>query len=100
MAKKAYEVVAVTGSYSDRDGNTRKRYQRCGVVFENDRGLSLKLEAIPVGGEWNGWLMLMEPRDNREPRGGGGSYNAPAAKEQAPQDGFEDIPFLTSAGIW
>lgn len=98
---KLYDAIAVTGEYQDRDGNTRKRYQKCGVVFQTDRGLSLKLEALPVGGDWNGWLMLMEPRDNRESRGGGGGYNAPPAAEQTPAhaDEFEDIPFISAVGI-
>ena len=38
-----------------------------------------------------------------ENRGGGGGYNAPAAREQAPAaqpDYDDDVPFATSAGIW
>ena len=60
MATKKYDVVAVTGTYKDRDGNEKKRYLNVGVVFESDKGLSMKLECVPVG-EWNGWLSLYEP---------------------------------------
>lgn len=36
-----------------------------------------------------------------ESRGGGGGYNAPAASERAPAEPFDDdIPFLTSEGVW
>ena len=61
MATKKYDVVAVTGTYKDRDGNEKKRYLNVGVVFESDKGLSMKLECVPVG-EWNGWLSLYEPK--------------------------------------
>lgn len=94
-SKKAYEVIAVTGEYQTRDGHTKKRYQRCGVVFENERGLSLKLEALPVGNEWNGWLRLMEPRENR----GGGNYNAPAGADKTPEFD-DDVPFVSACGVW
>lgn len=100
MAKKVYEVIATVGEYRNQYGETKKKYQRCGVVFQGERGLSLKLEALPVGNEWNGWLFLAEPRESQS-RGGGG-YNAPAAKDQpvAEPEFDDDIPFITSAGIW
>ncbi len=64
MASKiVYEVVASTGTYTDRDGNEKKRYVTCGKVFENDQGyLSIKLDTVPVGPEWSGWFSLFEPK--------------------------------------
>ena len=60
MAIKRYDVVAVTGTYLDAEGMEKRRYLNCGAVFENEKGLSLKLEALPVEG--NGWFYLFEPR--------------------------------------
>jgi hypothetical protein len=60
-----YDVVASTGTYTDKDGNEKKRWQKCGVVMETKNGgLALKLEAIPVG-EWSGWFNLWEPDRQR-----------------------------------
>lgn len=61
-----YEVVANGGTYTNKNGEEKKRWVKCGVVMENDRGLSLKMESIPVG--WDGWAILSEPRE--KPQGG------------------------------
>lgn len=114
MGKKVYEAIAVTGEYQSH-GETKKRYHRCGVVFETERGLSLKLESIPVGAEWNGWMFFAEPRQSADQAGdygaqssaeqnrpaervtasGSRGYVAPAPREQAQdQPPFDDdIPF-------
>lgn len=60
MSSKKFDVVAITGKYQDRDGNDKNRYTNIGVVIETDKGLSLKLEAVPVG--WDGWAGLYEPK--------------------------------------
>jgi len=65
MAIKKYDVVAITGEYTNAQGETKKRYVNCGAVFETEKGMSLKLESLPVGGEWNGWLSLYEPRQQQ-----------------------------------
>jgi len=56
-----YEVVANGGTYTNKNGEEKKRWVKCGVVMENDRGLSLKMESVPVG--WDGWAILSEPRE-------------------------------------
>ena len=82
MATKRFDVTAVTGEYTDREGNKKLRYLKCGVVLETDKGLRLKLDAVPTSGD--GWFMLMEPRqENRQPQ------------RQVPANGDDgsDIPF-------
>jgi len=69
MATKKYDVVAITGQYTNAQGETKKRYVNCGAVFQTDKGFSLKLESLPVGSDWNGWLSLYEPRErNTQPK--------------------------------
>ena len=64
MARKIYDVVATVGKYTDKQGNEKKRYVNVGAVFENDQGqMSIKLETIPVGPEWSGWLSMYEPKE-------------------------------------
>lgn len=72
-----YEVSAKTGEYQDKEGNTKAQYIRMGVVIEGPRGLSLKLEAIPVN--WDGWAYLNTPK--------------PKADYTANNKNTDDIPF-------
>jgi len=52
-----YEVMASTGSYTDKNGQEKKRWVKCGVVMATKSGgLALKMETMPVGGD--GWFSL------------------------------------------
>lgn len=64
MSKK-YDVVAAMGEYTDREGNTKVRWQNCGAVIETKNGLALKLESVPVGNQWEGWFKLFEPNGQK-----------------------------------
>lgn len=60
---KKYEAVCTIGKYIDRQGNEKKRYITVGSVFEDEQGrLSLKLDAVPVGQDWSGWVSFFEPK--------------------------------------
>lgn len=77
MATKVYDVVAITGEYTDGNGETKPRYLNCGVVLQTDKGFKLKLEAIPV--ESNGWFNLYEPKQQSQ------GQQAPQQQAPAPQ---------------
>lgn len=80
MARK-YEVTAVIGKYTDRDGKEKSRYLTVGSVLETKNGLMLKLDSIPV--EWDGWAYLNDPKPKEQtPR-----------KSGSPEDTDSDIPF-------
>lgn len=81
MSKK-YDVVAVTGTYKDRDGNDKRRYLTIGAVLETKNGFQLKLEAVPVG--WDGWAYLNEPKPRQEQQ---------PARQSAPPAFDDDINF-------
>lgn len=83
MSKK-FDIVAVTGKYKDRDGNEKSRYLNIGAVIETQNGLSIKLEAVPVG--WDGWAYLNEPKPREERQQGG-------QRQQPRQDDDSSIPF-------
>ena len=93
MAIKRYDVVAVTGTYTDRNGQERRRFLNCGAVFETDKGLSLKLEALPVG--FDGWFQLYEPREEQQaPRQAGKPQLARPRQAAVGGEDFEDdLPF-------
>lgn len=85
--KKTHNLVAVTGTYTDGQGQEKKRYVTIGAAFEREDGsMSLKIESIPVGSDWNGWVNLYEPRQQDKP-----ASTAPAAPAREP--GSDDGEF-------
>jgi hypothetical protein len=56
-----YEVMASTGTYTDKNGQEKRRWLKCGIVMSTKTGgLAMKLEAVPVGSD--GWFSLFEPK--------------------------------------
>lgn len=54
-------AVAVTGTYTDRQGNEKKRYANVGTLFQyEDGGFALKIDSIPVGDGWNGFISFYD----------------------------------------
>lgn len=83
MAQLKFEAVAVVG---ERDG--KKVYQKLGTVWESDKGLSLKLDVLPVGVPgWNGWVSFYEPK----PKQGVQTQGKPAVMSNEFVD--DPIPF-------
>lgn len=57
---KVFDVVAVTGTYKDKEGKEKNRYMNIGSVLETKNGTMLKLDGVPVN--WDGWAYLNEPK--------------------------------------
>ncbi len=78
MAMKPYRrAVAVTGSYTDRQGNEKKRYTNVGTLFQyDDGGFALKLDSVPVGDGWNGFISFYEIEAKGDQNGGHKSREA------------------------
>lgn len=97
IIKTAYTKV---GTYTDHQGATKARYLNIGKLFKRDDGsISLKLDSLPVGAGWEGWINFSEPLA-RDEHGGGGTggdratYQAhQAAQAPAAADFDDDIPF-------
>lgn len=67
-----YDVLYKRGSTDEGRGI----WLKCGVMLEKPDGKkSVKVDALPVGPGWDGWLVISERR-----RGGG-------------QEGTEEVPF-------
>lgn len=99
MAKKLYDVAVKTGSYTDRDGNTKNRYDNVGVVLEGDNGpyLMLKRTFNPAGVPGDAdrdtvLLGLFKPRDDN---GAQSAHNQAKANGYQPQSRplSDDVPF-------
>lgn len=65
--KKIKNIVVITGVYTNKDGQEKKRYQTIGSLFEDGENLKIKLDTIPfVDGGWTGWANCYELEDKAE----------------------------------
>jgi len=65
--KKIKNIVVITGTYINKDGQEKKRYQPIGSLFEDGENLKIKLDTIPlVDGGWTGWANCYELEDRAE----------------------------------
>ena len=86
MSKILKEVTAIVGEYKNKDGDTKKRYQRIGSVIDTKNGPMLKLDVVPLKeGGWDGWAYLNEPKDEQG--------NQPQRARPAQRETFDDVPF-------
>lgn len=96
MAMKPFKrAVAVTGTYEVR-GETKKRYCNVGTLFQyDDGGFALKLDTVPVGDGWNGFISFYDIEERGGGKAAGGSSSG-QPKESC--DLNDDIPFVRIAG--
>lgn len=83
-----YDCIVKNGTYTDKTGAEKNRWQKIGVCVETKQGgLAIKLEAIPV--VWDGWISLAEPKPRESSSGsmlptGGGVGGIGAVEENIP----------------
>ena len=57
------EITAVIGQYTNKEGQTKNRYQRIGSIIDSKNGWLLKLDNIPLKeGGWDGWAYMNDPK--------------------------------------
>jgi hypothetical protein len=82
------KAVAKTGTYKARDGSEKSRYVNVGTLFQyEDGGLCLKLDSVPVGEGWNGFISFFEI-DQKD-----GQQRKPEASQSGGYDLNDDVPF-------
>lgn len=92
MARKIGNLVFPTGKYI-KDGEEKTSWMRVGVLLETDKGMRIKLDAIPVVTDSNGlWLSVFEDDPKPKPLAPLTSNTAPASSEGQPT-GDDDLPF-------
>jgi len=84
MALK-YEAKARVGTYKNAQGEEKPNWIKVGAVFETSNGLSMKMEAVPVG--FDGWISFFEPKPKQS--GAGNPVPSGAGLAGLP----DDIPF-------
>ena len=96
MSNYTHDIVATIGEYKDREGNTKKRFQKCGAAFTNDEGqISIKLDAVPCSPDWSGWLSLYPKQDNQHAPQAQQQQRPPAepVRQQVADEPEDSIPF-------
>ena len=87
--KQFKKVVATVGKYTDANGQEKNRYVTVGRAFiRDDKSVSIKVDSMPVGPEFSGWLNLYDLDEDRQ-----GQAPARAAPAPAPAAADEDLPF-------
>ena len=86
--KQFKKVVATVGKYTDANGQEKNRYVTVGRAFiREDKSVSIKVDSMPVGPEFSGWLNLYDLDEDRQ---GQAPAHAPAPAPAAVDD---DLPF-------
>lgn len=88
---KIVKRLAVVRNYTKANGEEGSNWTDMGVMFKKDNGkFSIKIDAIPAG-DWDGWVQLLDPRDESEERQ---ARMAPAPQTASqPEVLDDDIPF-------
>ena len=82
--KRIKEITVITGTYKDKNGQEKKRYQTIGNLFEDGEYLKIKIDVIPlVKGGWEGWANCYDIDEEK----------APKALKSGFEDMRDDIPF-------
>ena len=90
MASVIGDVVFPAGKYV-KDGQEKTRWMKVGILLETDKGMRIKLDAIPVvTGDSGLWLSVFS-KDNKPQSQGGFREKSAPAPAQADLD--EDTPF-------
>ena len=77
--KKIKEISVITGTYKDKNGQEKKRYQTIGNLFEDGEYLKIKIDVMPlIKGGWDGWANCYDI-DEKE-------------ASKAPKGSFDDMP--------
>ena len=108
MAHKTHDIVAKVGEYTDRQGNTKARYENVGALMQGDNGPFIMMKrtfnpaGLPQDGRDNALLSCFEPRDdqqqgNRQQSARQSSYDAqrPSGGGRGYSDGIDEseVPF-------
>ena len=63
MSKIVKEIVVITGSYINGQGQQKNRYTKVGSIIETAKGPMIKMDTIPLKeGGWDGWAYLNDPK--------------------------------------
>lgn len=97
MAKKTHDLAVVVGEYTDRNGDTKKRYQNVGALMEGDRGPYIMLakwfNPAGVQDSRGGESLILSCFEPRQANNAQHTEQKPANNAKKDEEYSEDIPF-------
>ena len=64
MANKLGDIMFPNGTYL-KEGVEKTRWLKCGVVLQTDKGMRIKLDALPVNLQ-EGWFSIFEDNEQKQ----------------------------------
>jgi len=82
--KRIKRLVVPNGTYQ-KDGQEKTSWLNIGHILSDGQKSKIKLDCLPVGGEFDGWVQIFDVDEERAPSA------APAPAPAAKVD--DDLPF-------
>lgn len=90
MAEKEYLDVV---GFIEQGREKKRKPVTIGYAYRNAKGdLSLQLQSIPVGGSWDGSLVVQKRREKNDNAGNGGGRSYSGGGDDASSDP-DNLPF-------
>ena len=64
---KIYDLLWRREEKSEEKKDSKVQWENVGVLIENDGKRSVKLNLVPVGNSWDGWLIAKEGKEKGAP---------------------------------
>lgn len=101
MPKKLRDLAVRTGSYTDRQGNEKGRWQNVGALMRGDDGGEFVIlhrwfnpAGVPNPDNRDSVLVsAFKPQDRQDQQQGGGQQSGQPMAQTKPADFDDDIPF-------
>jgi hypothetical protein len=92
MASRLGDVMFPNGKYM-KDGQEKTSWLKCGTLLQTEKGMRLKMDALPVNMQ-EGWFQIFEPReDNRQAQASSQQSGFRETADNKPANPDEDLPF-------
>ncbi len=95
---RTHNLKVPNGTYTV-EGVEKTRWLTVGGLIKDGDKVKIKLDAMPVSAEWDGWIQAFEVEDKPQANGGGAykpshrSAPPPPDYEPRPGDLNDDLPF-------
>ena len=86
---RTHNLKVPNGTY-EVEGVEKTRWLTIGGLIADGDKLKIKLDAIPVGAEWVGWIQAFKVED--KPQANGGGAYKPSHRSAPPQPDYEPRP--------
>jgi hypothetical protein len=95
---RTHNLKVPNGTYTV-EGVEKTRWLTVGGLIKDDHKLKIKLDAMPISAEWDGWIQAFEVEDKPQANSGGYPSNKPSHHPYPSgqtgdlNDSLDDVPF-------